>query len=242
MTSPADRRPAWRQAIEAEGRWILLHLWRLLVATGGEIRRRPWLTAGLLIATTGLGGLSLAFDAPADAWLLAQGETDTPLRLIARWFRTFGAFTDVLTWSVLLYVVGRVIRRDRWRRLGIACLLAASLAGLVANLFRPTIGRARPDANVGPYVAVGPTTDYSRQSMPSGHTTTTAAGGTVLLILAPPIGIVTTANAVLVGWSSGRLRRHWPSDIIAGFCLGLATAVLVGLAWRRLEQGGGWPS
>lgn len=231
---------AARRAVVREGEWILRNLWALLVATGGEARRRPWLTLGLLagaLLATAVAGL---WDAAVSAWVRAHAAWDDPLHRLARTLRTFGAFTDVLTWTALLVVAGRWLGRERWCRLGLACLLAASLAGLTANAFRPTIGRARPDTEAGVWALRGPVLSARWQSLPSGHSATSTGGGAALAACASPMALIALPNGLLVAASSVYLNRHWLSDAVGGIGLGVTAGVLVGLAFRRLEREGGW--
>lgn len=234
--------PPWRAAIIREGGWVLHSLWALLKATGAEARQRPWLATGLVALAAGAALAAGTWDSAVHAWARDGLRPDDPVVQTARAVRTFGAFTDVLTWSAILLVLGRMLGRERWRRLGIACFLAASLSGLAANLVRPTLGRARPDTDAGVWALRGPVLNARWQSMPSGHSATSFGGGAVILALGSPFGIVTAAEGLLVATSSVRLDRHWLSDAAGGIGLGLATAVLVALAFRRLERDGGWPA
>jgi len=223
-----------------EGGWVLLNLWALTRATGGEVRRRPWLAGAMLVLVVAAGVVGGAWDSTADAWARANDRPGDPWQRFALSIRTFGAFTDVLTWTGLLLVLGRILGRERWRKLGIACLCAASLAGLAANLVRPTLGRARPDTDAGVWAVRGPVLSARWQSLPSGHTATSVGGGAALAALGSPLGILAVAQGGLVAWASVRLDRHWVSDVAAGLGLGLGVGVLVALAWRRLEREGGW--
>ncbi|MCS6970053.1 MAG: phosphatase PAP2 family protein [Planctomycetota bacterium] len=231
---------AWRAAVVREGEWILRNLWALLCATGGEARRRPWLTTALLAGGVALTALSGLWDGALSEWARARADWNDPVHRAARFWRTFGAFTDVLTWTALLLCAGRLLGRERWCRLGLACLLAASLAGLTANLFRPTIGRARPDTEAGVWALRGPVFSARWQSLPSGHSATSIGGGAALAFCASPFALVALPNGLLVAASSVYLNRHWLSDAVGGLGLGLTAGVLVGLGFRRLERAGGW--
>ena len=122
---------------------------------------------------------------------------------------------------------------------------AAVLAGTVllawasSDLAKELYGRPRPDlVSHGAYV-------YSA-SFPSGHSTLSAA---VYLTLAAMVSSLEPrrrtkalayglAMAVLlaVGLSRVYLGVHWPSDVVAGWCLGGAWALL---AWTVLRHTGG---
>lgn len=50
--------------------------------------------------------------------------------------------------AAVVWGVGVVGKKRRWQAAGIACLLAALLAGAVANVARPAFGRPRPSTEV----------------------------------------------------------------------------------------------
>jgi len=78
-------------------------------------------------------------------------------------------------------------------------------------------------------------------SFPSGHSTAAAAFfGAVMYLsgsLAPPwrgvVRVLAALMMVLVGLARVILRAHWPSDVMAGFALGLALASLASLMAER---------
>jgi membrane-associated phospholipid phosphatase len=86
-------------------------------------------------------------------------------------------------------------------------------------------------------------------SFPSGHSTAAAAffGAVIYLAgsLSPPLRRLVRAAAgvmiLLVGLARIILRAHWPSDVAAGFALGLALAAVAALLADRLSGEGAAP-
>lgn len=117
------------------------------------------------------------------------------------------------------------ILRD-WRALG---FLALALLGatMLADLFKEVFERARPA--VGPKLA-----EVSSYSFPSGHATNSAivylASCSLLARAAPTmaarawIAMAAALVVLLVGFSRVWLGVHFPSDVLAGWCLGTAWA------------------
>jgi membrane-associated phospholipid phosphatase len=115
--------------------------------------------------------------------------------------------------------------------LALAPALAFGLAGTTAALAKSVVGRARPPVSLH-LVA------ESDSSFPSGHSTeSTAVFVTLALVVAvfvlrKPIArcatvLVAGALSFAVGCSRLVLGVHWPSDVIAGWALGLSIALVV---------------
>jgi undecaprenyl-diphosphatase len=135
---------------------------------------------------------------------------------------------------VLSIFTGLVVRR--WDA-ALVLALSVPLAALCSRVLKESFERARPSDGVDLLIA--------GFSMPSGHATTSSAFAvSLLLVITHPLGrrvalVVLPAFALLVGVSRVVLGAHYPSDVIAGFCLGTGVALLVGRgvsAWRRAPR------
>jgi membrane-associated phospholipid phosphatase len=139
-----------------------------------------------------------------------------------------------LVW-VTLYGVA-VKQRSRFLRLVlVGSVLGTMMTGGCANILRPLVGRARPNARVEPGF-YGPHLEARYHSFPSGHTAT-AFGGTVpILMAAPQVGIPLMAVSTAIAGSRLYNRAHHPSDVFFSIALALVFGVPAGLAVRRLRK------
>ena len=163
------------------------------------------------------------------------GQLATPigprwLQETARDVTALGGFT-VLTLVVLLAFALLWLHRRRAQAL---VLVAAVLGGeLLAQAIKLIVGRARPD--LVPHLDVV----YSA-SFPSGHSTLSPiVYFTLAAIVAAGEGrraqkvlLIATALALVlaIGLSRVYLGVHWPTDVLAGWALGAAVAVVASLA------------
>lgn len=132
---------------------------------------------------------------------------------------------DLVTLVAALGALLLVFRRDLR---GAALLLAVSLSGrLFVNLLKLWIARPRPDAEVH---LVGTRTD----SFPSGHAAGAVLVWVTLALLIPrtargrrPALVAAALLAIAVGFSRPMLGVHYPSDVVAGWCVGLFWVMLL---------------
>lgn len=108
---------------------------------------------------------------------------------------------------------------------------AVALSGLITNLFKFLVGRARPYAVSGssPWEMHPLVSGYDFASFPSGHSTTAGAMVVGLALLFPRWRWPVLAGGLTVAASRAFIGVHFPSDILAGFLLG---AVFT-LVWAR---------
>jgi undecaprenyl-diphosphatase len=195
----------------------------------------------LALASQVRDGETFAFD----HWLLLALRTDADLSISIGpdWLRAmmidFTALggTYVLT-LVTVAVAGYLVAAGR---LSTAIFLALAISGGAAtnSLLKQLIARARPDV-------VQHLVEVTSASFPSGHAANSAICYlTIGALLARtqksgPVRIYIVALAIavtlLIGCSRVYLGVHWPSDVIAGWCLGGAWAVACSLVARKLQQ------
>lgn len=135
-----------------------------------------------------------------------------------------------------LLLAGLLALLRRWRDLSF--LAASMLGGLeLSGFFKSLFGRVRPDL-------VAHMVREDSLSYPSGHATYSAIACTAFALLlwrvlpgAAARAYITAAAALLVllvGISRVYLGVHYPSDVLAGWCLGIAWALACWLAVERL--------
>jgi len=113
----------------------------------------------------------------------------------------------------------------------ILVLLVFTVSDGAAELLKSAVGERRPHV-ADPLVAV----PHSR-SFPSGHAATSFACATVLAVLVPRAAPFLFVLAVAIAYSRLYVGVHWPLDVVAGAALGIATALLLLSAARRLSRG-----
>jgi undecaprenyl-diphosphatase len=124
-----------------------------------------------------------------------------------------------------------------------AVLVVAAVGGgtVISTVLKALFDRARPDL-------VPHATEVFTASFPSGHAMMSAV---TYLTLAALVARVERGRAIkafalglgigltlLVGASRVYLGVHWPSDVLAGWCVGASWAILVWLVARWLQRRG----
>jgi undecaprenyl-diphosphatase len=211
----------------------------------------------LLAAIAAASGLLLAFSSIADE--VIEGETEAFDNAILMLFRDPNNVDQVIgpvwvhemvrditalgSFSLLgLAVAGVCAYLVMVRLKSAALLLIVSVVGgtLLSTFLKMSYNRPRPDL-----------TAMSHQftaSFPSGHAMLSAVTfltiGAVLARLAPrrDLKIFAIASAVfltlIVGFSRLYMGVHYPSDILAGWCLGAAWAMLCSAIAFKLQRSG----
>lgn len=200
--------------------------------------------AFIALAGNVLEGDTQAFD---ERMLTALRKAENPAQPIGpRWLR--GAALDITALGsatvlglAVFAVAGFLVLQGAWRS-ALFVLLASSGGWLLNGLLKEAFARPRPD--VVPHLR-----EVMTLSFPSGHALTSAAvyltlGALLMRIAKRPLmkfycmSVAMVATA-LVGASRVYLGVHYPTDVLAGWLVGLSWALLCWLAERALERRAG---
>ncbi|MFI7004012.1 phosphatase PAP2 family protein [Nocardia sp. NPDC050175] len=160
---------------------------------------------------------------------------DPAVTTAARWAMDFGTSSLVILGCGVVGLV--VVIVGGWWRLGLVTGGAAVSASVLTWVLKTIIGRPRPSADVS-IVQVG------GWSMPSTVAALTAASAATLILSAAwsatsvrwMIGVALTGIVVVVGCAMVYLGAHWPSDVLAGWLLGIGVATLATRLSRSIQD------
>lgn len=207
------------------------------------------LTIVLAIAFIALAGNVLEGDTQLfdERILSALRKPENPAVPIGPWWLAAAALditalgSAVVLGLAVLGVVGFLLLQGAWR--SALFVFAASTGGWVINsLLKEMFGRARP--SVVPHLR-----EVMTLSFPSGHAMTSAAvyltlGALLMRIARRPLAKFYCMSAAmlitaLVGASRVYLGVHYPTDVLAGWLLGLSWALICWMIERALERRAG---
>jgi undecaprenyl-diphosphatase len=202
-------------------------------ADGAPVLPAARAALALLAAAVLIAGAMLILD----GWALAQ-QKRMPIWVID----LFNQITDYgrsgwFLWPSGILIVALAIlaaTTRRFARLTIISLIvrlefifvAIALPGLVVTIVKHLIGRVRPSI-AGPFAYVPFSWRSEYASMPSGHATTAFAVAVALGALWPRARPLLWLYALLIAASRVIIAAHYPSDVVAGACLGGFGALLI---------------
>lgn len=143
-----------------------------------------------------------------------------------------GRGESLLLVSAGLLVVGYGLRRSVWKRAGWETLLAHVLSGLINNVLKHVIGRARPKFMHAGTPEFAPLTGSGWDSFPSGHSMASFAVATVLAIRFPKVRWPIMFLALAIGVSRMIRGSHYLTDVAGGAILGVLVGALSAHPWR----------
>ena len=227
-----------RQILSRVGRAELALLVGVLVLAG-------FLGGFIALSSEVMEGDTRRFDEAILVFLRTPGDLSDPIgpiwvELMMKDITSLGG-TTVLT-ILTMAAAGYALVRGR-RRMALFIILAVAGGSLLSNSLKLLFSRPRPDL-------VGHGVDVFTMSFPSGHAMLSAVTyltlGTMLARMDATLSgrtyimCLATFLTVVVGTSRVYLGVHYPTDVLAGWALGAAWAILcLGAAWlleRRLGR------
>ncbi len=206
----------------------------------GLAEKRWWVAVlGALIVLV----LAFALDRPVSVWaqswpesvrfaleqITPYGESD--------WILYPSAALFVLTAAVASFVKWKLMRTMLWQFAALYAFffVGVGLPSLISTLAKRLIGRGRPEYfdTLGSFSLQPNWTDWTFQSLPSGHATTAFALAAVIGFASARWFYPALALAAVIAVSRVALGVHYPSDVIAGAMLGLLGAYAVRLVFAR---------
>ena len=108
------------------------------------------------------------------------------------------------------------------------CAKAIAVSEAIVTPLKYATGRKRPDGSASRW----------NSSFPSGHAASAFAAASALGSVYPPVRLPAYIAAALVAYSRVYERRHYATDVIAGACVGIASAAFarVHLAWLQVDR------
>jgi undecaprenyl-diphosphatase len=162
----------------------------------------------------------LVVDEPMLAW--AEGVQSDWTENVIRIVNRFGGGMNPALIVFFFLVAGVAYRERRWVGYAVAMGISGLSAGILVQIVKLLVGRARPELWLGPaHYAPGSSTSF-----PSGHTVGAFALAGVLVYASRnlPLRVIAFLLALAVGLSRVFAFRHWASDVAASMVLGLVTA------------------
>ena len=131
---------------------------------------------------------------------------------------------------------GRRAARFAWQA-ALYVFASVAIAGIVVNLAKRAIGRARPEMfstdGVLSFRPFAGNVDF--ESFPSGHSNTAGALAMSLALLFPRFRIAFLIGGLLLASTRVFVSAHYPSDMITGFLIGTWFAFLIAHAFARRD-------
>lgn len=199
---------------------------------------------------------ALLFDAPVGA---RAATLSSPVRYLARLLTDIGSSGWIIVVSSFLLFEGwagsRLLKSARCRckalrisYIGGYLLVSIALSGLIANLLKRAIGRARPQHyDDWGILGFSPFSGHSSfASFPSGHATTIGAFFAALAFLFPRYRFLFATCAIWLAATRVMIGAHYPSDVVAGLALGSWFSFMLAVIYSRyglvfrLDENG-WP-
>lgn len=154
------------------------------------------------------------------------------------WYQFLKSIGTLWPWAAIggsLILAGNTNRNIR---AGILLFISAALAGGIAELLKPIVGRYRPEVSDGvhTYHASG-AAKLGPYGLASSHAAVAFGAAFLILFIYPRAGIIALLLALGCAWTRLLSGAHYATDVFIGLLLGYACAFL--LRPRARSSGGG---
>ncbi len=133
--------------------------------------------------------------------------------------------STLLIFSLMLYISGKYLNQ-RFYPVGRSLLIGFISAGIVVQVLKHLIGRARPRITDNTFL-IGPSLKGGYDSFPSGHTTVAFCLAYILSQHFPGYRFLFYIFAFVVGFERVEDLSHFLSDVLAGAILGIIVGKLI---------------
>ena len=152
-----------------------------------------------------------------------------------QFFKYFTHYGDGLMWAPLA-IYCFFYRRKYFISIVAGVLISTILAQFLKRVVYPE--ELRPisySSEIFPVHVIDGVTMRKVHSFPSGHTTTAFAMALIMayIINRKTWSVILPLLASLAGYSRVYLAQHFPTDIFAGMCIGIVSAILSLLIYRK---------
>ena len=206
---------------------------------------RRWLTA-LAAGPAAILMAVLFVDPIYMAWLRSSGGLDARYRSIFETITRFGQSDWILIGTGIIIVGISLLSARRFKGAqkpvvqtpllnAYYLFTTVAFAGLLTNLLKNFVGRARPPFTpIGDVWFAAPFRDnYEYAAFPSGHATTAGALAIALALLFPAFRWYFLFAGAWIAISRPALGVHFPSDVLAGFLFGAAFSYVYARSFAR---------
>jgi len=160
---------------------------------------------------------------------VASGEVEDWIRIANR----FGGGMNPVMVIGFFFLAGLAYATPRWVGHAIRMAIAGAAAGILVQIVKFAVARARPELWLGPFQHAR----SSASSFPSGHTVGAFALAGVLMLDAESktLRVVAGLLAIAVAVSRVLAFRHWASDVTASAAIGIILAAVISPQSRRVQ-------
>ena len=179
-----------------------------------------WVDFGMVVGGT---GLVYVFDDNTSRFIRNNREG------VPRWIRDYGTSygspeNNYIATSAV-YFTGLILKDEKLRRTGVLLISSATSAGLLQQVLKSVVGRARPVANLGKDTFDPFNSSRNFHSFPSGHAILafTNAYAIAKQFKNPWLKAGIYTVGAIPGISRVWDGQHWLSDMVFAFAISIAT-------------------